>query len=363
MPGRADYVGALHAIGLESKQLSHSLMPSATWPSLWAGVPLTAAFLAPLLLTRKTIERALVILLCVAFFESIVSLIQFTQGVSSPLFFDSKFSNNRPVGTFNNRNHLADFFAMLISVWFYYFAHGNANRVDAGKFSQAFKPVFLMFGFGLLVMILLTQSRGGLIAGAFALLASSLILVGNKSSIASLRQKLALGALVGGFAMAAVFSVGLETATARFVGGQFTSDAQARNAYALSTLGAAKSLWPWGSGLGAFEAVFPRFQASNSLGYVEYAHNDYSQLLMELGVAGVLIAILLLVLVVKQLSSLYSLRRKSFSENTLRYLAGVGALTMLLHSWVEFNMHIPALAVTSTFLLGIFLRPSGRDGD
>ena len=39
---------------------------------------------------------------------------------------------------------------------------------------------------------------------------------------------------------------------------------------------------------------------------------------------------------------------------------GVGLLAFLLHSWVEFNMHIPALAVTAAFLSGVFLRNPAR---
>ena len=38
-------------------------------------------------------------------------------------------------------------------------------------------------------------------------------------------------------------------------------------------------------------------------------------------------------------------------------LMRTGALALLLHSWVEFNMHIPALALTAAFLMGVFLRP------
>jgi hypothetical protein len=38
-------------------------------------------------------------------------------------------------------------------------------------------------------------------------------------------------------------------------------------------------------------------------------------------------------------------------------------LVLLLHSWVEFNMHIPALAITAAFLAGVYLRPIALTGD
>ena len=53
------------------------------------------------------------------------------------------------------------------------------------------------------------------------------------------------------------------------------------------------------------------------------------------------------------------------TRNTLlqRQLAGLSVLVLLLHSWVEFNMHIPALAITAAFLAGVYLRPITLTGD
>jgi hypothetical protein len=38
-------------------------------------------------------------------------------------------------------------------------------------------------------------------------------------------------------------------------------------------------------------------------------------------------------------------------------LCGLGLLGFLLHSLVEFNMHIPANAIMAALLAGIYLRP------
>ena len=137
-------------------------------------------------------------------------------------------------------------------------------------------------------------------------------------------------------------------------------DAQARRTYTEATLEGARTFWPWGSGVGTFESVFPRFQAALSPGYVEYAHNDYAQLAMELGVLGVLLALAVAVLVLAQLRRLWTAWRQEkrlSNDLALRCYCGLGASALLLHSVVEFNLHIPALATTAAFLLGIFLRP------
>ncbi len=124
-------------------------------------------------------------------------------------------------------------------------------------------------------------------------------------------------------------------------------------------------MWPWGSGVGTFESVFPRFQAMDSAGFVADAHNDYPQLLMELGAPVLLVAAALLALVFHQFIRLLRARRHGGGRRSfalpIRWFCGLGALALLLHSRVEFNMHIPALAIIATFLLGSFLRPLRMD--
>lgn len=101
--------------------------------------------------------------------------------------------------------------------------------------------------------------------------------------------------------------------------------------------------------------------ASNSRKrFMEYAHNDYPQLLMELGLAGLLLASLVAGLMVAQCVRLlrsYKADRRLTGELSLRAWCGLGAVGLLVHSTVEFNMHIPALALTAAFLLGVYLRP------
>jgi predicted tellurium resistance membrane protein TerC len=84
---------------------------------------------------------------------------------------------------------------------------------------------------------------------------------------------------------------------------------------------------------------------------------------MELGAAAVLIAGMVCALLVLQVLSLWRAihsARRMTAEVTLRSFAGLGALALLLHSWVEFNMHIPALAITAAFLAGTFIKPLGK---
>ena len=83
---------------------------------------------------------------------------------------------------------------------------------------------------------------------------------------------------------------------------------------------------------------------------------------MEAGLGAVLAAAGVLFLVGQQINSLsraMRLRRgkRMSAEVSMRCYAGLGVLALLLHSWVEFNMRIPALAICGAFLLGTFLKP------
>lgn len=366
LPGREPYFPALTAAGVSiPHSLPLSLHPSATWAALWSAVPVGAVFVAALFIDQHRTEKLLQLLLLAALFQSLLGLLQFTQGSKSPLYFESAFGG--VIGSFNNRNHLANFLAMLVPVWFYFLIRQQTpkkkrrhSHTGTGRLQFASKPLWLFGGFGMLTMVLSTRSRGGLIAVTSVLLISILFYLFSLGSKLTRMQKLGVLVAFVVFAVSSLFAVEIDTLGQRFDGLQLKTDSELRNAYALATLDAARTFWPWGSGMGSFEAVFPRFQPLHTPGYVPHAHNDYPQLLMELGAAAVLIVTMVCALVVLQVYSLWRAlkrARRMTAEVALRSFAGLGALALLLHSWVEFNMHIPALAITAAFLAGVFLKP------
>lgn len=362
LAGRQDYLQALGAAGgALPASLPLSLNPGATWASMWSALPLSAALLGGLVLRREQLERLLLVLLAAGVLQVLLAVAQFAGGKASLLYFGR--AGQGFIGSFANRNHLADFLAMLVPLWFYWWwrLHRHEDASESGRLARmARAPLLLALGFSLLVVILSTQSRGGILATLAVLLLSAGVYV------YAIRQRLrrwqmwALAGLFLLFVVLALAAIDVKGLATRLEGGRLQTDAELRNTLALATWDAARAFWPWGSGMGTFESVFPRFQPAQVAGYVNHAHNDYPQLLMELGAPALLMAGVLLVLALRQgwalLASLRAGRRLS-SDLALRCFAGLGALALLLHSWVEFNMHIPALAITASFLLGVFLRP------
>lgn len=366
LAGREPYLQAWALTGAAwPNALPLSLTPLATWAGMWSALPVAGAFIAALYVTHRSTDKLLSLLLFCGGIQVVLSLLQLAQGPHSFFYFGS--SSGGLVGSFNNRNHLADFLAMLVPVWFYVLVRQRRQQHHHSILPRALLfPLSLFLGFSFLVILLSTQSRGGLIATALVLLLSTLFYLYSLRSKLKPRQQLGLAALFALFAVSALISVGLDDLSVRFEGAKFQTDADYRNALALSTLQAAQTFWPWGSGIGSFDAVFPRFQNLHSLGHSYHAHNDYAQLLMELGALAPVLVVAFLALVgyqLRQLLAVYRREQRWTSALLQRVFCGLGGLALLLHSWVEFNMHIPALALTAAFLFGVFLRPLSAAAD
>ena len=111
-----------------------------------------------------------------------------------------------------------------------------------------------------------------------------------------------------------------------------------------------------GWGLGTFPVVYPRFRSFYTNIFVNEAHNDYLQLLSEMGVLGFGVMVWFLVVV----------WRKGLAKigNWMSDVSGAVALACLLsctgilvHSAVDFNLQIPANAALFYVLCSIAAAP------
>jgi O-antigen ligase len=107
-----------------------------------------------------------------------------------------------------------------------------------------------------------------------------------------------------------------------------------------------------GWGLGTFPVVYPQFRSFYSTFFVNQAHNDYLQTLVETGLAGFGIAIWFLVVVFRRAAS----KLKDWTETstgTLTAAALLGCTGILVHSFLDFNLQIPANGLMFFVLCGI----------
>jgi len=352
LPGRALYQDLLAVVQMpQPAWRAASLTPAATWASVLAGIPVVACFVLALSCSAGQLRLLTRIWIGLALVQALLGLAQL--GNFELLFFDA--NTNRVIGTFANPNHFANFLAMTLPLVVL-----EIRQVinDASAHHHRVGHAGLLWGvllFVLLAAVLASSSRGGIGTALLVTLAATLLLPGRHGAQADLRWRLwALAALL----LVAVASVGLGWLE-RFQGDLLSDDASFRGLMRAATWAGALEFWPLGSGLGSYGMVFPRFQPAMVTGFVEYAHSDYVQLLMECGALFVVLAALLLWLLARQASWLVPRAVRAHGHNPheqLMMACGLGLLALLLHSWLDFNLHIPANAMLGAFLLGGFLR-------
>jgi O-antigen ligase len=108
----------------------------------------------------------------------------------------------------------------------------------------------------------------------------------------------------------------------------------------------------WGWGLGTFPTVYPSYRSFYTNLFVNEAHNDYAQLLVETGLLG--FGLMLWFLVRLYQHGLPTSRRWEFKWDGAVSLSALLACTgLLLHSFVDFNLQIPANAAVFYVLCGL----------
>jgi O-antigen ligase len=110
-----------------------------------------------------------------------------------------------------------------------------------------------------------------------------------------------------------------------------------------------------GWGLGTFTTVYPQFRSFHTNLFVNAAHNDYVQALVETGIVGFAAILWFVVAMYRQgLRNLNSWDR-SWSR-TLGLAAVVGCTGVLAHSAFDFNLQIPSNACIFCFLCAVATR-------
>jgi O-antigen ligase len=102
---------------------------------------------------------------------------------------------------------------------------------------------------------------------------------------------------------------------------------------------------PWlGIGMGSFETVFPRYRTFPTDLEWAHAHNDYAEALAETGAAGGALIVLSLAVFFRRAFKNLAARRLD-EAGWVQLGAAIGCSGLLVHSFVDFNLHIPANAM------------------
>jgi len=238
-------------------------------------------------------------------------------------------------GPYVNHNHYAGLMETLVPIPLVLcLSHlaGTKARVAAGAAAA------VMAG-----TIFLSGSRGGMLAFIGEMVVLAVVLVqrrrGMRSALtagAILALLISLLAWVGGSELnRRMRSIGSETRT------ELSGGMRASIARDSLRMFAKKPILGWG--LAAFPVVYPQFRSFYTNFFINEAHNDYLQLLVEMGALGFLTMLWFLVTLYRRaFSKLGDWMSDTNGAVALACMLGISGI--LVHSVVDFNLHIPANA-------------------
>jgi O-antigen ligase len=345
-PARAALLRNLQVVSPLIKNAPLSTNPPATFLGLFSMLAWIAVFLLVFCVTSRfkaQIWITAVPLVAIGACEAILGLYQI-----------SSHSTAVAIGTYTNRDHFAGLLEMIFPFAILLGIHLlKEKQLSRGGGSMLVLFACLLFAIGVLIFLAIAYSLSRM---GFIVAISQVVLL----SAAHLRRKNLSKlhwALVTGSAtviVAGCLLLAPKQLSARFA--NLTAHDKLTHEIRLTiwkdTVPLIAEFPLVGCGYNAYESVFMRHQtAANEYG-VEFAHNDYLQLLAELGVVGFAILIASVTPIALQLvRGIRSVRceRRGF----LLLACVVSLLGMAIHSFVDFNLYIPANAMTFAWTAGL----------
>ena len=242
-------------------------------------------------------------------------------------------SGGLPFGPYVNRNHFAGFAELVLPLALVALVLGRVRRERW--------PVVGLFAVLPIGALFLSASRGGIVSFGAELSVLALVMIERRE----MGKQLFAGGAVLLVALLLVSWLGVGQILKRLSSVQLLEVSSGKRA------SMRRDTWrifldhPFvGTGLGTLQLVYPPYESLYDGKIVNHTHNDYLEVLAETGLlGGICCAWFLGVLLVQ---SLERLRQFNHSFRGALQLSGFLACSgFLVHSLVDFNLHIPANAL------------------
>lgn len=365
LPVHAYPAEVLGAVG-EAPWLPISLTPARTLSSAVAFVPAFATYLCVRELPARQTNRLLGWLVVFALLSVVLGLVQLSGGSGSKLRFYSITNRDAAVGFFSNANHFGTFIALTIPIATYL-----SFRFEAPATLRDPRALLIVAG-GLVALLvagaLASMSRAGMGAAALALLFSTALVLWRlplrpRARLISAGVSLLLVAGAGG---------------AFLVSGRFAELAEldrvgtdGRMALWPTFARMAEAAMPFGTGLGSFDPTYRAYEVYTKLGanYLNNAHNDLAQVVIETGLPGIAMLALWASLIVVAFKRAWEeperLERDPELGRHKLLVLGFGIIVLLGHSLVDYPLRGACVSATFALLLAQVVaagRPPSRAG-
>lgn len=294
---------------------------------------------------QETLQLLALTMIVLGVALSFYATFQFFTGSQKVWHFAKPLAyKGRASGTYYNPNHLAGYLEMVVPLALAF--------VFSGRFKHVVKVLLGYSVVAMLAAIAFTISRGAWFSIGFALLAFFLILLRNRDYRIPALVCLVLLIAAGSYAS-------LRSLKAKHRLQQLSLN-QARMEYWKPAV----QMWkesPWtGVGPNHYDWRFRAYRFWQVQGRPVYTHNDYLNTLADYGVIGLSLVMATIGLAGwgvfrtwKYVRRQNEISTKPSNRAALVLGSSIGLLAILAHSVVDFNMHIPANAITAIMLLAI----------
>jgi O-antigen ligase len=343
LPGREAPTDISRYAGLGNFARPITLTPERTQLALLSLIVPVATFLATLQLSVQSRDKIITVIVAFAFLSAVLGVFQVAAGGGVDLGIYAQLHDGYAIGFFANRNHEADLLLLAIPL------STHLIRLRRMKDQTRLFALFALIGFFALSVIG-TISRTGIALLPVALIAAAFVWTGNSHSRSVWTLiGLIFAVTIVGFLFVNVTPVGHQ-AFQRFgdIGGDL------RLHIWRGTIAAIDSFWPFGSGVGSFVPTYQMFEDLNSVTHewVNHAHNEYLEILLEAGLPGAILIGGYFAILVRE-----TLRRQSFPMVSQKYIAVGGIILLLAHSTTDYPLRTFGLITVFAFLNALLYSP------
>jgi O-antigen ligase len=346
-PGRRLVAEGFTALGYSLPAQSVSLTPYASIAAALAALPAVAALVTTIRVRQRESWLAAAVLLAVLAAVLLGALQVASGGPERSSWYLYPHTNSGAVGFFANSNHMGSL--LLVSVPF-----ASALLAAFARRSKSRSPLSGTIAIGIAMSLLIL---GGIALNrslaAVGLLAPVLVFSMMLLPAGSTVRRLAL--LGGTVALVACILFLTSSPITGEISGADLRSVETRSGIWSSTIELVRQTFPLGTGLGSFEIVYPLTEDPAQVRSMEvnHAHNDYLEVLLELGLAGAVLVVLFLVWWLVQAVRIW---RSGLSTIYAR-AATIASGALLAHSVVDYPLRTAALSAIFAVCLGLMAQP------
>lgn len=349
LPDRGIVAEGYRLAGEALPSLPFSLAPYATLEAILSMLAPLAVFILVSKLSWQRLSAFLpVTILAFGVISIVIGLMQVFDGADSAFYLYERTTPGMPVGVFANTNHHATL--LLVCLPFVAaLAAKQRNQSNSGD-ADLGQTLIIALAFTLLVFGVMIVGSGAGYALLLPVLGGCFLVFARGMSGKTMLPLVLFGAAV---MVVLAVNTALSPVLSELGFSTLTDGPTSRTGMWELTMEAIRNHWMLGTGLGSFPDVVRLYEdpALVTNVYVNHAHNDYLELLLEFGLPGAALLIGGLAFLARLIGLAW--RVPTGEGGRMKRAASVAILVIALHSLVDYPLRTTSISVLAAVCLAI----------